>query len=229
MSCHRVNQIFICDSFGVLSKQFNNTCFGALYMQQFKEAQTLCPFMVLLVEERVYQLWKGHFIAYLLEQITVNIACRDGKASELHLSKGSQQVRIPPRCTGIFPHHLVTSDFSVKLNHSIVHYKWHQDPFNFLPADKYHQMEETLKHVGELRLHQPDLSDLQYLTRLGSLQDTSALGSLTSAWAFQLCRVCFRHLMRDHHGVSLLLHLPEPVHLLLSPLTHSPRITAHHP
>jgi hypothetical protein len=90
-------------------------------MQQFKEAHTLCPFKVVQVEERVYQLRKGHFIAYLLEQTTVNIACRDGKASELHLSKGSQQVHIPPGWTGTFPHHLVTSDFSVKLNHSIIH------------------------------------------------------------------------------------------------------------
>jgi hypothetical protein len=49
MSCHRVNQICLCDSFRVLSKRFNNTCLGALYMQQFKEAQ--CPFKVVPVEE----------------------------------------------------------------------------------------------------------------------------------------------------------------------------------
>ena len=65
MSCHRVNQIFMCDSFGVMSKRFNNTCLGALYMQQFEAAQTLCPFKVVPVEEQVYQLRKGHFIAYL--------------------------------------------------------------------------------------------------------------------------------------------------------------------
>jgi hypothetical protein len=33
LSCHRVNQIFMCDSFGVKSRRFNNTCLGALYMQ----------------------------------------------------------------------------------------------------------------------------------------------------------------------------------------------------
>jgi hypothetical protein len=51
MSCHRVNQIFMCNSFGVLSKHFNNNCLRALYMQQFKDAQTLCPFKVVPVEE----------------------------------------------------------------------------------------------------------------------------------------------------------------------------------
>jgi hypothetical protein len=82
------------------------------------------------------------------EQTTVNIACQDGEASELHLTKGSQQVHIPPGCTGTFPHHLATSDFLVKLNHIIVHNKWQWDPLNFLLADEYHQMEETLKHVS---------------------------------------------------------------------------------
>jgi hypothetical protein len=81
MSCHQVNQIFMCDSFGVMSKRFNNTCLGALYMQQFTAAQTLCPFKVVPVEERVYQLRKGHFIAYLPGYTTVNIQCRDGTAS----------------------------------------------------------------------------------------------------------------------------------------------------
>jgi hypothetical protein len=33
LSCHRMNQVFMCDSFGVMSKRFNDTCLGALYMQ----------------------------------------------------------------------------------------------------------------------------------------------------------------------------------------------------
>ncbi len=57
-------------------------------MQQFQEAQNLRPFKVVPVEERVYQLCKGHFTAYLPGHTMVNITCQDGKASELHLSKG---------------------------------------------------------------------------------------------------------------------------------------------
>ncbi len=56
LSCHRVNQIFMCDSFGVMSKNFKDTCLGALYMQKFKDAQRLCNFHVIPVEEQIYQL-----------------------------------------------------------------------------------------------------------------------------------------------------------------------------
>ncbi len=62
LSCHQVNQIFMCDSFGVMSKRFNVTCLSALYMQKFKAAQNLCKFKVIPVEEQVYQLHKGLFV-----------------------------------------------------------------------------------------------------------------------------------------------------------------------
>jgi len=153
-------------------------------MQQFEAAQTLCPFKVVPVEERVYQLRKGHFIAYLPEYTTVNVKCRDGKASEMHLKKGTQQLQIPPGCQGVFPNHLVTSDWSVRLNDSILHYEWDWDPVNFLPAGEMQQMSEALKHIGELRLHHPDLTDLQYLTQLGSAHSTSALGFNIAGAAF---------------------------------------------
>ena len=59
LGCHRVNQLFVCDNFGVLSRRFNNTCLGALYIQMFDEAQEICPFTVVPVKERVYQLKKS--------------------------------------------------------------------------------------------------------------------------------------------------------------------------
>jgi hypothetical protein len=177
LSCHLVNQIFMCDSFGVMSRQFNNTCLGTLYMQQFEAAQTLCPFKVVPVEEWVYQLRKGHFIAYLPEYTTFNIWCRDGSASKMHLKKGTQQLHIPPGCQGTFPNHLVTSDWSVRLNESIIHYEWDWNPITFMPAGEMEQMGEALKHIGELQLHQPDLADLQYLAQLGNAQSASISGA----------------------------------------------------
>ncbi len=150
LSCHRVNQIFMCDSFGVMSRRFNNTCLGALYMQQFEAAQMLCNFKVVPVKERVYQLRKGHFIAYLPSYTTVNIRCQNGEASEMHLKKGTQQLHILPGCQGTFPNHLVTSDWSVRLNDSIIHYEWNWDPLTFMLAGEMEQMSEALKHIGEL-------------------------------------------------------------------------------
>jgi hypothetical protein len=75
LSCYHVNQVLMCDAFGVMSNVFNDTCLGALYMQKFKEAQNLCNFKVVLVEEDIYQLKRGRFIFYLPKAIPVHLKC----------------------------------------------------------------------------------------------------------------------------------------------------------
>jgi hypothetical protein len=46
----------MCDSFGVMSKQFDDTCLGALYMHKFEARQNFCKFKAVPVEEEVYNL-----------------------------------------------------------------------------------------------------------------------------------------------------------------------------
>jgi hypothetical protein len=121
----------------------------------------------------------------------VNVKCRDGKASEMHLKKGTQQLQLPPGCQGVFPNHLVTFDWSVRLNDSILHYEWDWDPINFLPAGEMEQMAEALKHIGELRLHHLDLTDLQYLTQLGNAHSASTLGASMSSLSFNIAGAAF--------------------------------------
>ncbi len=64
LSCHWMNQVFMCDSFGVMSKRFNDTCLGALYMQRFELVCGLCKFRVVPLKEQVYQVRKGQYLVY---------------------------------------------------------------------------------------------------------------------------------------------------------------------
>ncbi len=84
LGCHRVNQIFMCDRFGVLSRSFNNTCLGSLFVQDFKTARAACKFEVAPVTEKVFQLRKNWFAAYLPSPATIPIKCRNGTVTEKH-------------------------------------------------------------------------------------------------------------------------------------------------
>ncbi len=64
LSCHRMNQVFMCESFGVMSKRFNDTCLGVLYMQWFELVRGLCKFRVVPLKEQVYQVRKGQYLVY---------------------------------------------------------------------------------------------------------------------------------------------------------------------
>ena len=163
LGCHRVNQIFMCDRFGVLSRQFNNTCLGSLFIQDFATAQTACKFEIAPVTEKVFQLRKNWFAAFLPGPATIPIKCRNGTVTEKHLGRGSQQFHLSPGCEAYFNVHQVFSDLSIKMPAEILHFEWTWDPLtmvNMLP-DK---VVPELERLWTFGLHRPALTDLQYLS-----------------------------------------------------------------
>ena len=162
MGCHRVNQIFMCDRFGVLSRKFNDTCLGALYMQDFTAAQALCHFEIIPVSEKIYQLKKNWFVVFLPKAVTVPINCRNGTTTEMHLGRGSQRIHISPGCDANFPDHFIVSDLSIKMPADILHFEWTWDPLTFLPMDES-EIAPELARLRTFGLHRPTLSELQYM------------------------------------------------------------------
>jgi hypothetical protein len=176
LSCHRMNQVFMCDSYGVMSKRFNDTCLGALYMQRFELVRSLCKFRVVPLKEQVYQVRKGQYLVYSPEASTASMRCRNGSHSEIHLQGGTQQVKIPPGCQGFFLDHLATSDYSVRLASEVLHFGWEWDPLTLLPAGDIADMGRMLRNLSDLHLHHPDLLELQYITCQNlSLEDMGRL------------------------------------------------------
>jgi cell division protein FtsL len=162
MGCHRVNQIFMCDRFGVLSRRFNGTCLGALYMQDFAAAQAICRFEIVPVSEKIYQLKKNWFVVFLPKAVTVPVNCKNGSTTEMHLGRGSQRIHISPGCEANFPEHLIMADLSIKMPADILDFEWSWDPLTFLPMDE----KEIAPELAKLRsfgLHRPTLSDLQFI------------------------------------------------------------------
>ena len=181
LSCHRMNQFFMCDNFGVMSKRLNDTCLGALYFSKFAEAQKICKFKVAQAEELAYQIRKGEFIVYVPEPATIDIKCRNGTYSEKHLKRGSQTVSISKGCHGELKYHRLFSDHSDNLNAELTSYNWEWEPVNFM--DNYGAyMTKAIEKLADLNIHTPDLSQIQYLASVpDSLSSSSNLGLLLTA------------------------------------------------
>jgi hypothetical protein len=129
-------------------------------MQKFDLVQSLCKFRVVPMRQDVYQVRKGLFLVYCPDTSTATLKCRNGSHTELHLQKGTQQVRIPPGCQVFFQDHLATSDFSIQLAAEVLHFTWDWDPLTFLPSSEIEEMRGTLKNLSALHLHHPDLIEL---------------------------------------------------------------------
>jgi hypothetical protein len=150
MGSHRMNQLFLCDQFGVLSQKFNKTCLGSLYMQDFKSAQEICQFNIEPVSEKVYALRKNRFLVYLPKAMTVPVKCVNGTKTEKHLGPGSQTFTLSSGCEAQFAEHLVLSDLNIKMPADVLHFTW-----NWVPADLFDAPTEQVA------------LDLQRLAQLG--------------------------------------------------------------
>lgn len=162
LGCHRMNQVFMCSKFGVLSRQFNQTCLGALFNQDFVAAKHICKFTVTPVVEKVMQLRHNWFVAYLPSATTCPIKCMNGSASELHLSKGSQRFYLSPGCEAHFREHKVSADLSIQMPNDLIHYEWDWEPTDLIHLP-HTDIEEQLQQLKEFGLHRPTLTSLQYL------------------------------------------------------------------
>ena len=162
LSCHRINQLFMCDNFGVLSKKFNTTCLGALYYSLFDDAQRICKFKVVTAEEQAYQIRKGEFVVYLPKASTINISCRNGTQAEQHLRKGSQTIQISKGCQGELEFHRLISDYSDTLGSEIKIYQWNWDSVAFLEGTE-EKLHKALAKLADVKVINPDLSELRYI------------------------------------------------------------------
>ena len=149
-------------------------------MQRFGVVKDLCNFKVVPMREQVYQVKKGLFLVYAPEPRNADVVCRNTSHpethSEIHLSKGTQQIRIAPGCQAHFAEHLATSDFSIRLDSEIVHFDWDWDPLAIFPAEEINEMAETLKNLSALNLQKPDLAELRYVTKIKEAEHNSEFG-----------------------------------------------------
>jgi hypothetical protein len=117
------------------------------------------------MSEQVYQVKKGLFLVYVPEPCNADLVCCNTSHpkthSEIHLAKGTQQIRIPPGCQAHFSEHLATSNFSIRLDSEIVHFECDWDPLSIFPAGEIEEMAETLKNLSTLNFQQPDLANLR--------------------------------------------------------------------
>ena len=179
LGCHRMNQVFMCNRFGVLSKQFNSTCLRSLLNQDFVTARSICRFEVVPIAEKVYQLKKNWFATFLPAPSTVPVKCRNGTVTDLHLPRGPSRIHLSPGCKAMFAQHHVFADLSIKMPAKTLHFDWEWDPLDLLHMPQT-DISKELSRLREFGIHGPVLTDLQYMS--SEHQRGAYFGYLALCW-----------------------------------------------
>jgi len=75
MDCHKSNSMHLCEEHGVLKKDFNSTCLGSLYQQDFAGAMALCEMEITTQKETVLPLRDNWYLIQLPWQFTGHVTC----------------------------------------------------------------------------------------------------------------------------------------------------------
>jgi hypothetical protein len=141
LGCHRVNQVYMCERSGVLKRNLNDTCLGALYMQDLEGATSLCEMNLMPIAETVLQLQGNWYLVHSPVSLTSHINCLNSSASEIFIHLSASKVHVSPTCRLHLNLHVLISNFAVTLDTVIKHYEWELDRISFSEEEQAHSDE----------------------------------------------------------------------------------------
>jgi hypothetical protein len=94
LSCHRVNQVYLCKHSGVLKRHLNDTCLGSLYMQDLQGATTLCEMDIIPEAVTALQLNDNWYIVHSPVPLTSCIDCLNSSVSEIFVKRGANRIHV---------------------------------------------------------------------------------------------------------------------------------------
>jgi hypothetical protein len=155
LGCHLINKIYLCERHGVLGKQLNDSCLGALYLQNFDLAQEICPLHIRPATEVVKQLRDNWFLIFSPTPQTAYVSCRNGTENEAYIKSGITRTFLSSGCKMNLRYHLLQSDFSLSLPDDIVNFHWDWDI-----SDLLSNIEDDMAVIYEQGNSDPTLQDL---------------------------------------------------------------------
>ena len=162
MGCLKISKLYLCERNGVLHKNPEDSCLGALYHQKFDVAKRICSFTVEPAREYIHQLMDNWFLIHLTEATTVPVLCTNNTHLEWHLKPGVTRQHLGAGCVADFPRHRLLSDLSILIPQDYVQFDMDWDPVSFLPETRDAILPEfqKLKRLGATTV---TLSTLQSL------------------------------------------------------------------
>ena len=156
MDCKLLNKIYLCERHAVLHRQINDSCIGALYLQDFKSASALCPITAAPVTEIVRQLSDNWFIIFSPRPQTARISCTNGTLSQFYLPEGIARQHLSPGCRADFQNHVLLTDNSILIENDIQHFDWTWIK-DLTQMGNFTQQLEEMHHLG---LDHPTIDEL---------------------------------------------------------------------
>lgn len=162
MDCIRINQVYICERHGVLSKDLSSSCLGALYLQNSEKAQELCQIQVAPIREIVFQLLSNWFLIYSPVVFTSDVHCQNGTMSRFFIPLGISKHFLSPGCQADFKENVLFSNTAIRIDSDLIHFEWEWEKELF-KLNTPIEIIENLQTIQQSGISTPTLNDINHL------------------------------------------------------------------
>ena len=161
LGCHQINRVYLCEKQGVLNIRMNQSCMGSLYIQDYKQAQKLCPMKIIQPTEVIHRLQDSMYLVYSTETQVVTISCPNQGVQNEVITAGVSRFKLEPGCRTKLNDHVVISDYSVATDADIKYVAIPRTPNMNIPEMTNAEVEHGLKRLKEQGSFHPTIQELR--------------------------------------------------------------------
>ncbi len=187
LGCNQASHIYLCEKLGALDKAANQTCLGALHMQDFEVAKVLCPMKIVASDEISFRLNNNHHLVYTPIDQTITIKCPTGtenpKNEFIHLQEGVNQFQLAPGCRTALRYHYLFADNSISSDSGFKHITLRGESMLDIPQVNPDSLRNIMAYMKEEGLHNPTVNDIiETHDHLVTMNSRTSLISSIIAW-----------------------------------------------
>ena len=168
-ACHKMGEIFFCKGRNDLRTDIQDTCLGALFLQQPKGIQKQCKFEIQSAKEQVFKLAYNKWSVATQKQYTTHQVC--GKNRRPIIIGPGAIVTLNPGCKVRLETHILTADSFEEIEIEPTYFTWNWNASQIFPDLEPTQFSQAMQSLQDYGLHIVDASDIAHHLKFSNFNE----------------------------------------------------------
>ena len=159
-ACHKMGEVYFCKGRNDLRTDIQQTCLGALFLQQPKGIQSQCKFEIQNAKEQVFKLAYNKWSIATQKQYTTHMVCNKNRRP-LIIGPGAI-VTLNPGCKVRLETHILTADAFEEVEIEPTYFTWNWNASQIFPDLAPTQFSQAMQSLKDYGLHIVDAADIAH-------------------------------------------------------------------
>jgi len=168
-ACHKMGETYFCKGRNDLRTDIQETCLGALFLQQPKGIQKYCKFEIQQAKEQVFRLAYNKWSIATQQQYTTHTVC--GKNRRPIVIGPGAIITLNPGCKVRLQTHILTADSLEEIDIEPTYFTWNWNASQIFPDLAPSQFSQAMQSLRDFGLHIVDAADIAHHLKFNNFNE----------------------------------------------------------